>query len=299
MISTLLARAKTSAPLFLIFATLGWSGNTIAGRLAVGEISPMLLIFIRWTMVLVLVLSIYGKEMKAAWPMLRPKMLWIFLMGGFGLSTFNAFLYVAAHSTTALNLGIIQTTMPAMILIGSFFFFGTRINIKQVIGLLISFVGVVVVVSKGEWSQLTAFAFNIGDLFMLIACLFYSGYTLGLHNRPKVSGMVMMGYFAIAAWVLTIPMVTIENMVTGVIWPGFKGWMILIYIALMPSFLSQVFFMKGVDLIGPGAAGPYANLVPIFSAVMAVLILNESFQIFHLAALIFVFMGIYLFETKK
>lgn len=299
MLSTIIARTQTNAPLLLILATMGWGGNTIASRLAVGEISPMLLICIRWTMVVALIVAIYGKDMKDAWPELRSRLWWVFLMGGVGLSVFNALLYVAAHSTTALNLGIIQTTMPGMILLGSFIIFGSRINIQQFIGVVIAFLGVVYVVTKGDWSQLITLGFNTGDILMLIACVFYSGYTLGLRNRPKVSGMVMMGYLAIAAWILTIPMASIEYMTTGVIWPGFKGWMILIYIALMPSFLSQVFFMKAVDLIGPGPSGPYANLVPIFSAVMAVFILNESFQMYHLVALIFVFMGIYLFEIKK
>ena len=253
MLSSIIARTQTNAPLLLILATLGWGGNTIASRLAVGEISPMLLICIRWTMVVALIVGIYGKDMKDAWPELRSKLWWVFLMGGVGLSVFNALLYVAAHTTTALNLGIIQTTMPGMILLGSFLIFGSRINIQQFIGVVIAFLGVVFVVTKGDWTQLITLGFNTGDILMLIACVFYSGYTLGLRNRPKVSGMVMMGYLAIAAWILTIPMATVEYMTTGVIWPGVKGWLILVYIALMPSFLSQVFFMKAVDLIGPGA----------------------------------------------
>lgn len=299
MISSLMTRAKTSAPLFLILATLGWGGNTIASRLAVGEISPMMLIFIRWAMVVGLVVALYGKQMVKAWPVLKPRLIWIALMGGFGMSCFNALFYIAAHSTTAVNLGIIQSTMPGLILFGSFLIFGTRINYRQCIGLVVAFIGVVIVVTKGDWAQLIGLSLNIGDLLMLTACLFYSGYTLGLRNRPKVDSMVMMGYFAVTAWLFTIPMVAIEHVTYGTLMPGFKGWMVLLYIAIMPSFLSQVFFMKGVDLIGPGAAGLYANLVPIFSAIMAVLILNESFQIFHLVALTFVFAGIYMFEVKK
>ena len=299
MISSLITRAKTSAPLFLILATLGWGGNTIASRLAVGEVSPMMLIFLRWSMVVGLVIALYGRQMIAAWPILKPRLIWIALMGALGMTCFNALLYIAAHSTTAVNLGIIQSTMPGLILFGSFVFFGTRINYRQSIGLLIAFIGVIIVVTKGQLAQLIGLTLNIGDLLMLTACLFYSGYTLGLRNRPKVDSMVMMGYFASVAWIATIPMVAIEHATYGTLMPGFKGWMVLLYIAIMPSFLSQVFFMKGVDLVGPGAAGLYANLVPIFSAIMAVFILNESFQIFHLVALTFVFLGIYLFEIKK
>jgi drug/metabolite transporter (DMT)-like permease len=111
--------------------------------------------------------------------------------------------------------------------------------------------------------------------------------------------MVMMGFFAIFAWLATIPMLAIEAYTTGIIFPGVNGWLIIAYVAIMPSFLSQVFFMRGVDLIGPGAAGLYTNMVPVFAAILAVLLLNESFHLFHLTALILVFAGIYLFEIKK
>merc|ERR1711965_226632 len=99
---------------------------------------------------------------------------------------------------------------------------------------------------------------------MLVACIFYAGYAIGLKNRPKVSGLVMLGYFSVAAFVMTIPLMAIEKAVYGTIMPGPKGWLIILYIALIPSFVSQIFFMRGVDLIGSGSAGLYANLVPVF-----------------------------------
>lgn len=296
---SLLTRAYSNAPLMLILATLGWGGNTIASRLAVGEVSPMVLIFLRWGIVMMIILALHGRDMRQALPIMKLRWKWVFLMGGIGMSIFNALFYIAAHTTTALNLGIIQSTMPGIILIGSFLVFGTRITWKQCIGLLITLVGVVAVVSGGSLEKLMILTFNIGDLLMLTACVFYSGYTLGLRNRPDVSSMTMMGFFAIAAFIATIPMVAIEAATTGLIFPGWLGWGVIIYIAIMPSFLSQVFFMRGVDLIGPSAAGLYTNLVPVYAAILAVLLLNESFQMFHLAALIFVFGGIYLFEIKK
>ena len=142
-------------------------------------------------------------------------------------------------------------------------------------------------------------AFSSGDLLMLVACLFYAGYSLGLKNRPDVSGIVMMGYFSIAAFIMTIPLVITELLIVGLRAPTHQGWGIILYIAIMPSFLSQIFFMRGVDLVGPSSAGLYANLVPIFSAFLAAVILNESFSMYHLFAMSIVFAGIAIFEYQK
>ena len=299
MRSQILSRAYSSAPFLLFLATLGWGSNTIASRLAVGEVSPMLLIFFRWGFVVVILLSLYWRQMIDEWPIIRPRLKWLLIMGGCGLSLFNAFFYIAAHSTTAVNLGIIQSTMPGMILLGSFMFFGDRINRLQFFGLLLTLLGVGVIVTQGSLEQLMQLTFNHGDLLMIFACSFYAMYTVGLKSRPKISGMVMLAYFSVAAFLMTIPLMIFESFIYGTVMPGVKGFAIVFYIAMVPSFLSQIFFMRGVDLIGPGSAGLYANLVPIFSAIMAVLLLSEEFALFHLAAMLLVFGGIGLFEYQS
>mgnify|MGYP001231859406 FL=1 len=299
MKSQILSRAYSSAPFLLFLATLGWGSNTIASRLAVGEVSPMLLIFFRWGFVVVILLSLYWRQMIDEWPIIRPRLKWLLIMGGCGLSLFNAFFYIAAHSTTAVNLGIIQSTMPGMILLGSFMFFGDRINRLQFSGLLLTLLGVGVIVTQGSLEQLMQLTFNHGDLLMIFACSFYAMYTVGLKSRPKISGMVMLAYFSVAAFLMTIPLMIFESFIYGTVMPGVKGFAIVFYIAIIPSFLSQIFFMRGVDLIGPGSAGLYANLVPIFSAIMAVLLLSEEFALFHLAAMLLVFGGIGLFEYQS
>lgn len=299
MKSQILSRAYSSAPFLLFLATLGWGSNTIASRLAVGEVSPMLLIFFRWGFVVVILLSLYWRQMIDEWPIIRPRLKWLLIMGGCGLSLFNAFFYIAAHSTTAVNLGIIQSTMPGMILLGSFMFFGDRINRLQFSGLLLTLLGVGVIVTQGSLEQLMQLTFNHGDLLMIFACSFYAMYTVGLKSRPKISGMVMLAYFSVAAFLMTIPLMIFESFIYGTVMPGVKGFAIVFYIAMVPSFLSQIFFMRGVDLIGPGSAGLYANLVPIFSAIMAVLLLSEDFALFHLAAMLLVFGGIGLFEYQS
>ena len=299
MRSQILSRAYSSSPFLLFLATLGWGSNTIASRLAVGEVSPMLLIFFRWGIVVVILISLYWRQMIDEWPVIRPRLKWLLIMGGCGLSLFNAFFYIAAHSTTAVNLGIIQSTMPGMILLGSFMYFGDRINRLQFSGLLLTLLGVIVIVTQGSLEKLMQLTFNHGDLLMIFACSFYAMYTVGLKSRPKISGMVMLAYFSLAAFLMTIPLMIFESLIYGTLMPGVKGFAIVFYIAIVPSFLSQIFFMRGVDLIGPGSAGLYANLVPIFSAIMAVLLLSEEFAFFHLTAMLLVFGGIGLFEYQS
>jgi len=289
---------NSKAVILLALAAFGWGTNTIASKLAVGEVSPMMLIFIRWAIVAILLSLIYFRQMVQCWPIIKQRLGWVMLMGGLGLSIFNALFYLSAHYTTALNLGIIQSTMPAMILLGSFIFWATKVSRLQLLGLSFAFMGAVLIVTKGNFFELITFSFNTGDLLMFTACIFYAGYAVGLRGRPEIDGLVMMAYFSVAAFIMTIPLVLIEIIFFEVQYPTNEGFQIIFYIAFVPSFLSQVFFMKGVDTIGPNSAGLYANLVPVISTFFAVALLGEVFEIYHLISLSFVFFGIYIFDIK-
>lgn len=287
------------APVLLAMATFGWGTNAVASRLAVGEVSPMMLIFLRWGVLVILIPLLRWKEMVKAWPLVRPKLLWVFLMGGCGLSFFNALFYLAAHTTTALNIGLMQGTMPGFIVIGSFFLFGVAISRLKVVGILLSFLGVVIIVSKGSLENLLNLAFTKGDLLMLLACVFYSSFAVGLQLRPKISDLVMMGYFSIAAFLTSIPLMVLEGMTWGTVIPTTFGWQLILYVAIVPSFISQVLFMRGVDMIGPSSAGLYTNLVPVFAALLAIAVLGEFFSLYHFIAIVMVFAGIAVFEYQK
>jgi drug/metabolite transporter (DMT)-like permease len=134
---------------------------------------------------------------------------------------------------------------------------------------------------------------------MLIACLFYAGYTLSLRQRPKVPGLVFFAALAAVAFLISVPLLAAEIMTGHGYWPTGKGWLILVYVAVGPSFLAQLFFMRGVELIGPGRAGVFVNLVPVFASLLAVLILSEPFAWYHAVALALVLGGIALAEKGK
>jgi len=284
--------------LLLALATLMWGGNAIAGRVAVGEVSPMALTWLRWVIVVVALVPVMRRRVAAEWPQLAPRWPSTFLMGALGFTGFNALFYAAAHHTTAVNLTIIQGSIPVMVLIGTVLFFGTRIRPLQILGMAVTLAGVAAVAARGDMEVLRTLAFNIGDVWMLVASLFYAGYTLGLRNRPPVAGLVFFTAMAVAAFLTSLPLVLYEAAAGTLQWPTPKGWAVLLYVGLFPSLLSQIFFMRGVELIGPGRAGLFVNLVPVFGALLAVVLLGESFAWYHAAGLVLVLSGIGLSERR-
>jgi len=287
-----------NALLMLGLTTLMWGGNTVAGRLAVGEVSPMVVVFLRWVIVAGVLLPLLWPRIRAEWPLMRPYLLRMILMAVFGFVGFNTLFYIAAIQTTAVNLGIIQGSVPILVLIGSVIAFGTRVRLLQVVGIFLTLVGVTMIAAQGSLETLLALAVNPGDGVMLIASVLYSGYTLSLRNRPQVSGLAFFAVLSGIATIASLPGLAYDIGAGTVQWPTAKGWVIVFYIALGPSCLSQIFFMRGVELIGPARAGVFINLVPIFAAVLAVSILGEPFKWHHGTALFLVLGGIWLSERK-
>ncbi|WP_414471954.1 DMT family transporter [Microvirga sp. M2] len=286
------------AYLLLILTTLMWGGNAIAGRLAVGQVSPMLLTCIRWAIVAAILGPLVGRQVLAEWPQMGSRWPFIVLMGSSGFTAFNALFYAAAYHTSAVNLTIFQGAIPVLVLIGTILFFGSRVIPLQILGMVVTILGVVLVSVKADLEVLKALALNIGDVWMLIACVFYAGYTLGLRRRPPVSGLVFFTALAGVAFLSSLPLLALEIAQGAMQWPTWKGWLILLYIGLCPSLVSQIFFIRGVELIGPARAGLFVNLVPVFGALLAVLLLGEPFAFYHALGLFLVLGGIWLAERK-
>jgi drug/metabolite transporter (DMT)-like permease len=291
-------RQRAQAYLFLTLTTLFWAGNAIASRVAVGEVSPMLLVTLRWFGTVALLLAVGGAQLRHDWPVLRRRLPYLAVMGVVGLSAFNELFYLAAHGTTALNIGILQGAMPVLVLLGSVVFFRTRLGLMQLLGVAITISGVVLVVSKGKAAALVALDVNWGDLLMLLASVFYAAYALGLRNRPLVSPVSVLTMMSAAAAVATLPPALAESWMGRTLWPTRDGWAVIAYVTVFPSVLAQLLFMKGVGLIGPARAGVFINLVPVFAAILAVAILGEAFRWYHFGALVLVLSGLWLAERR-
>jgi drug/metabolite transporter (DMT)-like permease len=298
--------AKTLAPekasllayAFLTTTALCWGANAIFGRMAVGEVSPMLLVSLRWLGVLLLLLVFARRQVARNEAVLKEHWRYLAVMGALGFTAFNAVYYVAAHSTTAVNIGIIQGGMPMFVFLGAFLVYRTPVSAVQILGAAVTLSGVVIVAARGSLERLATFDFAEGDLLILIACAIYSGYTVALRNRPAVPALAMFAALAGAAFAASLPLVVAEALFGTLAWPTQTGWIIVLLTAIFPSVIAQTCFIKGVELIGPGRAGVFINLVPIFASIMAVVILAEAFRFYHAAALALVLGGIWLSERS-
>jgi len=285
--------------LLLVLTTLMWAGNAVASRIAVGEIGPMTLTSLRWVAVCLIMPVIFRRELVEHWPVIRANLRLMVLMGCLGFTAFNTLMYVAAHHTSAINIGIVQGAIPVFVLIGALIVFGTRVRLVQAAGVAVTIVGVVMVAARGDLAVLATLAVNMGDVLMVIACVFYAGYTVALRGRPAIPGLVFFTALAVIACIVSLPLMIAEVATVPGAWPSLTGWLVVLYVAAFPSLLSQIFFIRGVELIGPGRAGIFVNLVPVFAPILAVVVLAEPFHWFHAAALALVLGGIWLAERGK
>ncbi len=286
-------------PYFLLtLAALQWAANTVAGRLAVGEITPMLLVTLRWGLVLVLLAVIHRRGFAADWPKLKPRPGLLLLLGLTGYTGFTAFFYGAAHFTSGANMSIVQGSMPFFVFTLAFLVRGRRVGLAQGLGMALGVAGVALVATRADWDVVRTLAFNLGDLFMIGATVSYAVYTVGLEDRPQVASLSLFTAMVAVALLTSLPLTLIEAATTGTFWPTPKGWLITVLVTIFPSFLAQIFYIRGVELIGPGRAGIFVNLIPVFGAGMAVVFLAEPFGWYQAVGLALVMTGIVLAQKR-
>lgn len=278
---------------------LFWAANAIAGKLAVGHISPFLLTSMRWGISLAAGLALGLPRLATDWPIVRRHLPLLFLYGAIGFTCFNAAFYTAAKYTSAINIVIIQAGMPLIIFIANFLLFRIKVTSGQAIGFALTMAGVLVTTSNGSFEALATLQLNRGDALMLLAILFYGGYTVALRWKPPMHWMSFMIAASAAAFITTLPFAIWEIASGAAIYPDLRGTAIGFFTALLPGFVAQVTYIRGNELIGSNRAGLFINLVPIFGTLMSILVIGETLHFYHVAAIVLVLGGITLAERRK
>ena len=186
--------------------------------------------------------------------------------------------------------------LASLPLLGGVMFFGLRVTALQMAGVVITLAGVAVVASRGSWAALAALDINVGDAWILLASLLYAGYTLGLRARHAVPPLVFFSAVAGVAALASLPLLAAEVASGRFFWPTPWGWAILVHIGLLPSFVSQILFIRAVEMIGPARASVFLNLNPVFGPALAVGVLGEPVGWYHAVALAMVLGGIWIAE---
>lgn len=290
--------AQRQAYLLLMVTALFWGGNAVAGKLAVGHISPMVLTSARWLLMCLIMLAIGWPRLKADWNKVRQNWVMLSALGFVGFTLFTIALYVALIYTTAINVSIEQAGMPMLIFLLNFLFFRARANWAQIIGLVLSIAGVVLVACHGEPARLLTLDFNMGDAIMLVGVIVYAGYTVALRFKPVIHWQSLMIVLSGSAFITSLPFLAAETALGATFVPDTQGWLVLLYVLAFPSLLAQIFYVRGVELIGANRAGLFINMVPIFGTLLSIIVLGERFQLYHSMALALVFGGIWLAESS-
>ncbi|MBV1703726.1 MAG: DMT family transporter [Hyphomicrobiales bacterium] len=288
-------------PTFLLVATTAiWGLNSTVSRLAVGAVSPMALTFLRWIGAAIMLAPLISGQIREAWPAVRARP-WLPLgLGLVGFTGFNALFYVAASMTEAVNLSIIQGAIPVFALAMNRVVHRERVSATTAAGVAVTLAGVGLVACAGDPRRLLSLSFNGGDLLVLLACVLFAAYTVGLKSRPAAPQLGYFYYLVLAAAFTAAPLAAGEAMRGHWLWPqGATGWGVVIFTVVFVSIASQVMFMRGVALAGPARAGVYVNLVPAFGAAFAVAILGEPFEAWRALALALVVAGIFVAERGK
>lgn len=289
-----------NAALLLILTTLFWGGNAVAGKFAVGHISPLLLTAARWTLASVILIIVGRRHLRRDWPVIRAHLPYLFAMGALGFAVFNGLFYTSLLYTTAINVTIIQAGMPMFIFILGFLFFRARTSRGQLIGYSLTLVGVAVAALQGSSGVLADIHINRGDLIMLVAAFIYAAYSVALQAKPKIHNLSFLAVLVTAAAIAAAPMAIYESTTDGFIWPStVTGWSVLAYTAIFPSILGQGFYIRGVELLGGNKSAMFLNLVPIFGALLSVILLGEIFSLYHAVALTLVIAGIALAQRLR
>ncbi len=294
------ARMLDQPYLLLLLAPLFWGGNVVAAKLVVGEIDPFLLLAARCVLATLVILPFAWRFLKQDWPTIRRTWPLLMAYGAIGYALFNVFLYVGLQTTTGVNSAIEQASLPMLILGANFIFFRVRARPLQILGVLLAISGVLLTATYGDPTRILTLDLNVGDGFVILACLAYTGYTLALRFRPKMHIMSFMGVSFTGAAITGLIMLALFGGGLGQIATLAQAsptvWAVIAYVAIFPSMFSQVAYARGVELVGANRAAPSHNLIPVFGTLGSVIILGESLQPYHFLAAAIIICGIVLAE---
>ena len=287
--------------LILVICNLFWGGNTVAGKLAVGHIDAYSLTILRWAGALILVLPFAIRPLKRDWPVIRRRW-WLYLLyGAVGFTSFNMLMYIAAYFTSGVNASLEQVAVNIFVIVLNFALFRLKVRPLQLVGVAITIIGVALIATHGDLSRILKLDVNLGDALIILACFVYATYSIALRWRPQTNWMsFMVATFIGAILAALVYQASIgpgpAAFLSGLTAIDTQGWLIVAYTILFPSILSQIFYVRGVELIGSNRASLFVNLIPLFGTIGSVIVLGEALQGFHLMAAVLVGAGIVLAE---
>ena len=288
------------AYLFLILATIFWSGNFIVGKAAsIFEIPPFSLNFYRWLFAGLILLPFTFKELILKKNYIFENLGFFIILGITSITIFNSIVYYSLHYTQVISGVLMISTIPVWIIFISSILKIEKTNIFQIIGVGLSLLGVIFIITKVDLNLIKNLDFNKGDLTMVVAMFSWAIYSALLKKKTyEISQITLLQVVIITGLIFLIPIYIIEMSLGNVIKLDKPFLLTLTYVVLFPGLASFFFWIKGIALIGANRAGAFLHLMPIFGAIMAMAIFKEKFMFYHILGAIFIISGITLSNKK-
>jgi drug/metabolite transporter (DMT)-like permease len=285
--------------LLLLGAVLFWSGNNVVAKAIITDVPPYSFTFLRWLIASMIMLPFTWSYVRRDWRAARQAWVRLTLIAVLGIAAFNTLLYMAVQTTSAVNVGLISSFFPAAIAMFSWMLLKIRLDRIQITGMAISFLGILLVISRGHLSTLTGMVFVEGDLLMFLGVICGAIYPVLLHHKPAIHPLSLLTIIILLGMLVSLPLYIVDllqghyvNLNGGVV----SG---LLYIAVFPSVLAYMLWNRGIELVGANRAGLYLNLIPILTAIMAAVFLDETLSWYHFVGLLLVIFGMGLFNQKQ
>jgi drug/metabolite transporter (DMT)-like permease len=278
--------------LLLSLTSLFWAGNIVLGRYAAGHVPPMTLSCVRWIGACLMLWPFARPHFKHDWPVLRARWPLMVLLSATGFAINNALSYWGLQYTEALNALLMQSSGPLFVAFWSLLLFGVRLTWAQLGGIMISLVGVLTIILRGNFAALAGIRLNTGDVMLAGALLAFGLYSALMPRRPATHQLSLIWFTTGCGAALLLPFSIWEASTGFTLKPDLLTLVTVAYVAVFPSTLAYLFFNRGIALIGPNRAAPFFHLMPVFGSVMAILLLGEQPQLFHLVGYALVLAGV-------
>ena len=278
--------------LLLSLTSLFWAGNVVLARYVAGHVPPLTLSCIRWIGVFLILLPSARPHLRRDWPALRKKLPLMLLLSATGFAFNNAISYWAMQYTQALNALLIQSAGPLFVALWSLLLFGVRLTRAQLAGIVISMLGVLTILLRGDFSALGSIRLNKGDLMYASSLFAFGLYSALMTKRPVTHQLSLISFTTGCGAAMLLPFAVLEFRSGARLTLDPLTVATLGYVVIFPSALAYLFFNRGIALIGPNRAAPFFHLMPVFGSAMAILLLGESLRPFHLIGYALVLAGV-------
>jgi drug/metabolite transporter (DMT)-like permease len=278
--------------LLLSLTSLFWAGNLVLGRFVAGHVPPITLSCLRWVGASLMMLPFAWPYLARDWSKLRARLPLIAMLSATGYAINTALAYWALQYTTALNALLIQSSGPLFVALWSLILFGIRLTGAQLFGIAVSLTGVLVIILHGDFSALAGVQLNRGDVMFAGALAAFGLYSALMTRRPVTHPLSLIVVTTAGGALMTSPLMVWEISAGARLTFDALTIATLIFVTVFPSALAYLFFNRGIALIGPNRAAPFFHLMPVFGSAMAIALLGERPELYHLIGYVMVIAGV-------